>query len=819
MGRIVRRAGQRRGRRRGNLAAIVVLGLVGLAAAGGCSRSSREAPIAPDETKPGHHGSWLSVPPASPPLNLIIFTLDTTRRNHLSCYGYGKGTTPNLDRIASEGILFENGTTPCPVTLAAHSSIMTGEYPYQHGVRNNGTYVLPDRAVTLAEVLKSRGYDTGAILGGFPVDHRFGLAQGFDHYDDQFPATSVRRRSDTAQRPAADVTRLALEWLDGRQGRPFFLWLHYFDPHAPYTPPEPYKTRYADAPYDGEIASMDASIGEMVAGLESRGLLEKTALLLVGDHGESLGDHGESTHSIFIYGATLRVPFILRLPHQGLFADGSWHGKRVPALVNLVDCFPTALNILGVTDSERPPVAGISLLPVIQGQDPGHRWIYCETLVPKLEYTWSDLRGLETARWKYIRAPRPELYDLSKDPEEARNLASREPKLVRAMEADLGTVLASDVGGETGQVAMDQETIEKLRSLGYLAGAATTKSAGAARDPKDMIRTYELVNLARSRASEHQPLEALALCDSVFKTDAADETARRIRAICLIRVGRGAQAVGAYDTLLADCGDCPDRLDLEKGWVSAAVSAGRATEAEARVRSLIGAHPEADGLHLLLGQVLAAEKRPDDAVRAMEDEARLFPTDATPLVSIGDLRWASGDRARAEEAYRKALAVNPQSADALAKLAELLFASGKNEESRRLVDQALQNDPTDPTALFRKAWFQRQDGLNAEAAANFRAVVARDPTNVAALYNLGKIDSEQNRFDEALRLFQQAIRVGPATQDIYVNLGVVQAQMGNLSAAVESWQKAIDLDPKSPNVAGIQRNIAMARSRMAAGTQ
>ncbi|MBK8232390.1 MAG: sulfatase-like hydrolase/transferase [Candidatus Eisenbacteria bacterium] len=560
--------------------------------------------------KPGTLGGWTSATaPSGERWNVLLLTLDTTRADRLKCYGWTQESSPNLDAMASEGVLFERARAATPVTLPSHTSILTGLYPFQHGVRNNGTYVVPEDDTTLAELFKQQGYDTGAILAAFPVAEQFGLSQGFDHYDDRFPLSSQRRESDTAQRIAGDVTRLSLEWIDGRGGKPFFLWAHFFDPHFPHAPPEPFRSRFASDPYVGEIAYMDAEIGNLMAGLKSRGLLEKTVILAIADHGESLGEHREVTHSIFVYNATQHVPCILRLPNGGAFAGPKWRGQRVAELVSHVDVIPTLWNAAGLPREALPPLSGRSLLPLVDQKAPGHDWIYAETLVPEQEYGASDLRALETEAWKFIRAPKRELYDLVKDPKELSNLEARETKRADGMAKDLETLLQLEAGG--AQVTMDPETIEKLRSLGYLAGAsASSKSSGPKPDPKDMIWAYEAVNEARNRAAEHQPEAAIALCDSVLKKHPEDGTAQRIRASCLIRLNRGDEAVAAYDAILAACGGCADELALLRNRAIAAMTANQLDDALARTRALLEAHPKEQGLNLLLGQVLQSKGRP-----------------------------------------------------------------------------------------------------------------------------------------------------------------------------------------------------------------
>jgi arylsulfatase A-like enzyme len=411
-------------------------------------------------------------------------------------------------------VLFEDAHTPVPVTLAAHTTMLTGQYPFAHGVRNNGSYILGPEAVTLPELLKKKGYATGAVIGAFPLDARFGLNQGFDAYDDRFPAESVLREGDTAQRPAAEVSRLALAWVDQHQTGPFFLWCHYFDAHAPHQPIEPYKSRFPGDAYAAEIAAMDAGVGALLDGLRSRGLLDKTVILVAGDHGEGLDEHGEHTHTTFIYETTQRVPLLLRLPAQGPFSGRAWRGARVSGLVGLCDLLPTAWNALGFARAELPPGDGLSLLPVITNDSPAHSWLYHETLVPKLEYGASDLRGWQDARYKFIRAPQPELYDEQKDPHELKSIADREPERVQRMGASLDSLLRRDTVRPAA--AMDQETVEKLRRLGYL-GGSNASGAAATVEPKEVNRMMKALEDAETQAALFHPRRALAMLDSLLK--------------------------------------------------------------------------------------------------------------------------------------------------------------------------------------------------------------------------------------------------------------------------------------------------------------
>lgn len=779
----------------------------------GCSGPSDGPPVIdPDEAKVGRYGAWQPIPSGVTPPNLLLITIDTTRRDHLSCYrvdrkGAATPITPHLDRLASDGIVFEHAVSPVPVTAPSHATILTGFLPYQHGVRNNGTYILPDRHLTLAEALKARGYATGAILGAFPVAAQFNLDQGFDLYDDQFPLSSALRESDTAQRRADEVTRLGLDWMRRESGSPFFLWLHYFDPHFPYEPPAPWSERFPGDPYAGEVAYMDAQIGVLLEEMAKDGRLESTAIIVAADHGESLGEHRERTHSLFIYGATQDVPLILRLPSRDGWNDKMWRGRRVDALVQLADCFPTLLNLAGVPEQDRPLSAGMSLLPVIAGTSPGHAWTYLETLVPRLEYGLSDLRGLRTPRWKYIRAPREELYDLKRDPGELENLAEKKPRVVAEFRAALETLLRMDSGAEA-QVSMDRETVEKLRSLGYVAAGEMPERTGPAIDPKDMIQILDRIDYARALIAGGRNATALALVDSVLGAHPTDPTARRMRGSLLIRLGRGREAIELYDRIIAECGGrCPDEFELQRNRAIAALAAGDLDDAFSRARALAESEPDQPGVFLLLGQVL--ERRGDlgAARRALEEQTRRTPRETPPWVGLAELELTAGNPSAAEQAYRRALDLNPLAADALVGLGELLLATGRGTVARGYFDQAMAADPANAQALFRKAWYLRQEGRSDEARRYYQLALEQNPTHQAALFNLGNLMLESGELDPALRLFDAALRAGAESPALLLNLGTAHARLGNTAAARAAWERALTLGANGAEAAILRRNL------------
>ncbi|MGB7296944.1 MAG: sulfatase, partial [Candidatus Aminicenantales bacterium] len=364
-------------------------------------------------------------------LNIVLFTIDTLRADHLECYGYDRIKTPHINRLAAEGTLFKHVISPTPLTLPAHSSIFTGTYPLFHGVRDNGGFYLDPKHVTLAEMLKDKGYTTGAFVGAFVLDSRWGVDQGFDHYFDNFDLTKYKKISlDTVQRRGDEVLEEARSWIGGNDQGKFFAWIHLYDPHTPYDPPEPYKTQYKGGPYslyDGEIAYVDELIGGFLEFLEARNLSGRTLIIFTADHGEMLGEHKESAHGFFIYDAAVRVPLIFHLP-----GGAAGRGREVSRQVSSVDIMPTVIDLVGA--AAPPAVQGESLVPLLRERGvKAEPAAYSETFFPRYHYGWSELRSLRQDRFKFIDAPRPELYDVLADPGELRNLINERASLGHEM--------------------------------------------------------------------------------------------------------------------------------------------------------------------------------------------------------------------------------------------------------------------------------------------------------------------------------------------------------------------------------------------------
>jgi choline-sulfatase len=416
-------------------------------------------------------------------LGVVLITLDTTRADRLTPYGFMDAKMSAFERLAREGVVFDQATTVAPLTLPAHASIMTGLWPPAHSVRDNASPPLAETSVTLAEVLHAQGFRTAAFVGSNVLHGDRGLSQGFEHYGG--PGHDARPEHGAPQRPAAEVVTEATQWLRGVNGSRFFAWLHLYDPHRPYEPPEPYATMYASDPYVGEIAYVDAQIGALLDTLEQHGVLDRTVVVVAGDHGEALGEHGERDHGVFIYESVLRVPLIIRAP--------SLPPGRVGAVVRLIDVMPTALALVGM-----PPVRsdGTDLAALMQGHQQELE-AYSESLYPQ-RFGWSPLRALRDGRFKLIDAPRPELYDLQRDPFEEHNIYDQRPTVAAAMHRRLAAFSGSDwpagQSGGNGQ-AVSSEVKDRLAALGYVTASPVTNpgSGIALPDPKDFVGREPLV--------------------------------------------------------------------------------------------------------------------------------------------------------------------------------------------------------------------------------------------------------------------------------------------------------------------------------------
>jgi arylsulfatase A-like enzyme/Tfp pilus assembly protein PilF len=455
--------------------------------------------------------STSAAPAPNDPPNVLLITIDTVRADHLGCYGYKAIETPHLDALAAAGVRFANAYTPVPITLPAHTVMLTGTYPMRTGMHDFSGNRLNSSQSTLATLLHAKGYSTGAVVGSAVLDSRFGLGRGFEFYYDHFDFSRLDERNiDAMMRPGDEVVDRALGWLNGERQKPFLLWVHLYDAHHPYNPPTPYLQKYRSHPYDGGIAFVDAQVGRVVAYLKAKGIYDRTLIVVAGDHGEGLGEHGEKTHGFFIYDSTLHVPLIFKLP-TGV-------GPQKPVVndsANLADLLPTILELAG---ARRPnEVQGRSLVPSMAGKPEGiQAENYAETYLPRIHFNWSELRSIRYRQYHFIDAPRPELYDLSSDPRELKNLYTTQRAVANELRKRLGTLisrLTPAAGEKTAEnTGLDPALTERLKSLGYVAvsgGGDDVLSDRRLADPKDRIQVYELVSDALDDSQHGRYVESI----------------------------------------------------------------------------------------------------------------------------------------------------------------------------------------------------------------------------------------------------------------------------------------------------------------------
>jgi len=439
--------------------------------------------------------------------NLLLITIDTLRTDRLSCYNPEQLKTPNIDTLAAKGVVFTRAFANTSTTLASHTNILLGMTPLYHGVHDNLNFKVREEYMTLAEHLKQNGYATGAFVGAFPLDSRFGLSQGFDTYDDGDFWSTSSGKAVSAERPAGVVVDKALEWLN-ECSSPWFIWVHCFDPHDPYEPPEPFRTEYKDAPYNGEVAYVDHELGRLFAFLKKNRLEENTLIVFTGDHGESLGEHGEKTHGCFAYNSTIWIPLLIRTPGV--------KPQVVHQDVSHIDLFPTVCDILKI---EKPPILqGTSLMPCIEGKKLKRRTIYFESLSPYYNFGWAPIRGIIQDKQKFIDSPIPELYDLEKDFDETNNTAQKSK--LDAYREMLSQVIQIQESSESlkAEKGVDKDTLEKLKSLGYIGSypGERKRKFSTEDDAKVLLPYHYKSEEALKLKDEGKPREGIQLLKEVI---------------------------------------------------------------------------------------------------------------------------------------------------------------------------------------------------------------------------------------------------------------------------------------------------------------
>jgi len=648
-------------------------------------------------------------------VNVLLVTIDTLRADRLSCYAAGHGPTPAIDALAKRGVLFERAFAHNPTTLPSHANILSGMTPLFHGVSENSKSKFPPECPTMAGDLKARGYATGAFIGAFPLDSRFGLDRGFDVYDDTFPSHPGPGGS-LRERRASEVVEAAEAWLARQPGK-WFCWIHLWDPHAPYAPPEPFLAQYRDDPYSGEVAYVDAELAVLFGELEARELTAKTLVIFTADHGESLGEHGEMTHSYFAYNSTLHVPLIIAGPGVA--------PRRVAANVGHIDILPTVCELLGI--KPRPTLQGRSLAALMKTGRAKDRALYFESLEPYLNKGCAPLRGFIRGRLKFMDSPIPEVYDLGTDFGESKNLAPKSDLAPLRKELDgMEKALASPLAERGGRVA-DAQTLERLRSLGYAASPLSQPKAsyGPADDVKSILPFQQRLE------------RAILLADNGRAEDSIRELAALVR----------------------------DKKDFTPAYVylsQTLMTQGRAEEAVRTLDEGVRDNPGNYALLSTLGTLLVMNRMDDRAEAVLEKALTVIDFDPDVWNNLDGVRMRKGDHERALECFDRAVSLDAHFALAYLNIGTLrlalYFNRGRNPDDLALaiknLRQAVSLDPALNPALRGLGAASMAMGNVDEAIAAWEKAVAANPKDDFSTYNLGLAYFKKGDKARALRSFE-----------------------------------------------------------------
>jgi arylsulfatase A-like enzyme/Flp pilus assembly protein TadD len=646
--------------------------------------------------------------------NILLVTIDTLRADRLSCYSTQHVQTPNIDTLAAKGVLFSRAFANTSTTLPSHTNILLGTSPLYHGVHDNLNFIVSENFLTLAEHLKAHGYATAAYVGAYPVDSRFGLDQGFDVYDDDYLHRHDQNLA-ALERIAEEVVDKAVEGMK-EISSPWFVWIHCYDPHLPYEPPEPFKSRFENNPYDGEVAYVDFVLGKLWRYLEEKRLFDETMVVFTGDHGESLGQHGEASHGFFAYNTTIWVPLIIHIP--GLQA------KRANSNVSHLDIFPTICDVVGI---KKPSfLQGSSLLPSMKGKRLAERRIFFESMYPYYSHGWAPIRGFIQRDEKFIDSPIPELYDLDKDFDEDVNLALS--KKISGYQKQLKEIISRQSSPESARSRgkLDRETLEKLGSLGYISRStgATKESFGPEDDVKVLLPFHNRVFKAMTLYGEGRADDAVAMLKQVIKE-------RRNIGIAYYRLGF------IY------------------------MNQGKTNEALEILRQGLYQVPYDYDLYLNYVRILRRAKKFDEIIENFNEKSYMeISSDPEIWNSLGFAYAGRQEWNKAIQAYEKALSLDSRYAEAFFNLGDVYLTLANEKRDVDLVKKSLENfskateaDPEYPSPFFGVGRAYRIMRNSDDAIANLKKAIALRPDFDAAYFYLGLTYLEKGEKSEALACF------------------------------------------------------------------
>ncbi|MDI6697382.1 MAG: sulfatase-like hydrolase/transferase [Candidatus Saccharicenans sp.] len=724
--------------------------------------------------------------------NVILITVDTLRADRLGCYGFIPDLTPAMNKMAASGVRFENCIAQTPLTLPSHTTILTGTLPIHHGVRDNGGFVVSPRLETMAESFKAAGYRTAAFVSAYVLDSKWGLNQGFDYYFDRFDLGRFEKISlGEVQRRAEETIDEALTWLEKNKSQKFFAWIHLYDPHTPYEPPEPFKSQYPDRPYLGEIAYTDSQLARFWNYLEKEKLLDNLFLVLASDHGESLGEHGETTHGFFVYQEAIHVPLIFVTPFE------KFKGKTYSGVVTLADMMPTVLEMIGL--NIPPEVQGRSLLPYFDGRKKAEdRMAYSETFYPRYHYGWSELRSLQNNRYKLILAPVPELYDLKSDPDEQKNLVYIEKKVYEQL-----TRLAEEFEKKAGEKAIeadfasvDEETREKLAALGYLGSFVDPARLSGKKlaDPKDKINIFNEISRARETGMAGHFEEAISALRKILEDDPTISDGFFALGNLYFKARKFQEAVEAFTRSLelkpddsfavinvANCYAALNKLDLAEQFILEQVKRGF----------------DDPQFYHVLGTLYALRGNYEKALPYFGECLKKNPRSASAHNAIAAICLNRDDLAGAEEHLRAAQELNPTLLNLRYNLAQLRERQNRIPEAMELYRQEIADSPSHYKALFNLARLYRLQHREQEELETLQRALQANPDFPLTYFYLARIYLRRGeRYQEAIGLVKKGLELKPDRENLplgYFLLADLYNRLGDYAASEQYANKGRQL--------------------------
>lgn len=745
--------------------------------------------------------------------NVVLISIDTCRADYLGCYGFGRPTTPNIDAMAAESVLFRNAVAATPLTLPSHSTMLTGTNPPYHGIHDNFGYQLDESNITLAEILRQQGYATGGIVAIFILDSDRGMAQGFDYYNDDYEEPN-RDELDRG-RVAEETSTLACKWLSEHKDEPFFLFLHYYDPHHIYEPPEPFAGRFADDLYAGEICYTDFHIGRVIEKLRDLGIYDSTLIILTGDHGEMLGEHGETTHGYFIYESAIKVPLIIKRPHSSRHLD-------ISDTVGLVDIVPTVCSMAGV---EAPsPVHGEDLSAYWRKRAKKRvRYIYTESMVP-MKSDAASLLGVVSGDFKYIQTTRPELYDTAEDHLETNNLIHDQTKRAHLLREHLKLLLVKQVrsGLTVERVKGGREFKQQLESLGYIGGLAEVSFDfdQSRKDPKDLIGFHELLRAytALRAKKQYEQARQVALKMSAEQPDFVNtyymlaeathnldqfEATLGYLSVFFDRVESNRNSpVG--EEVLFDAHDLSGRIYFRRG--------NFADAAEHWSQALTIKPDELETLHNLAVALLGKGEL-ETAVSHFEQVLSLDPNRPETHRRIADAFTALQKPGEAEKHLRTSLELAPGQPEVLNLLGKALVRQHKTEEAIQCWQQVLTLEPDNYEVYHNLAVAYESRGKLDKAIEHWRKVAQLKPAQPEVLANIGRALDAQTKIEDAIRYWQKVLILAPDSLEVHRSLAAAFERQGKYDKAIEHWEKVLQLKPAQPAVHDKLANLCYVTGR------